>query len=281
MIPAFDVARAAVLKTPLIFASPHSGNIYPQSFTDQSALPLVTLRRNEDAFIDTLFTPVIEAGAAMLSARFPRCFVDANRAPDELPYGWAGASERPTARTKAGYGVIPLIIAENTPIYKKPLPEIIAKGRMEALYHPYHTALRMLINEAKDNFGRALVIDCHSMPGFAPMGARRSDIVLGDRYGMSCAPKTIDVIEKAFKACGYSVTRNYPYAGGYVTEYYGQPATGVETVQIEINRDLYLNPVTLAAKPKPYQALAHDLRVITAEIINILGYDSDLSLAAE
>lgn len=281
MTPAFDVARAQVLKTPLIFASPHSGNIYPQSFTHQSPLPLATLRRNEDAFIHTLFAPVVEAGAALLCARFPRCFVDANRAPDELPFGWGGASERPTARTKAGYGVIPLIIAENTPIYKKPLPEIIAKGRMGTLYHPYHAALRTLIDEAKDSFGRALVIDCHSMPGFAPMGARRADIVLGDRYGMSCAPQVIEVVETAFKTRGYSVTRNYPYAGGYVTEHYGQPATGVEAVQIEINRDLYLNPVTLAAKPKPYQALADDLRLITAEIINTLGDDRDLSLAAE
>ena len=280
MTPAFAVARPKTWDSPLIFTSPHSGACYPDSFIRRSARSLTELRRNEDAYIDALLSCVPDFGAPLLSANFPRCYVDANRAPDELPPGWTGTADKLSARAKAGFGVIPLIIAEDQPIYKEPLAEAVASLRLDALYYPYHHALQDLINEAQDQFGQALVIDCHSMPGFAPMGARRADIVLGDRYGLSCSPHVMDIIENTFKARGLSVTRNYPYAGGYVTSHYGTPSVGVEAVQIEINRDLYQNAVTLKAKPKPYQKLACDLAGIFEDITTQLRPEA-LPLAAE
>lgn len=280
MSPAFTCAQPKSLTSPLIFASPHSGACYPPSFLSRSECSLTDLRQNEDAYIDALLACVTDFGAPLLSANFPRCYVDANRAPDELPKDWDGSAKKLTARAKAGFGVIPLIIAQNKPIYKTPLPKSIAALRMKALYYPYHDALKSLIAQAQNHFGQALIIDCHSMPGFAPMGARRADIVLGDRYGLSCQPHVMDAIEHAFTSRGYSVTRNYPYAGGYVTQHYGVPSTGVEAVQIEINRDLYQNAVTLKAKPKPYQKLAADLADITEELIERLSPAAD-AIAAE
>ena len=226
---------------------------------------------NEDAFIDALFAPVVDLGAPLLSAQFPRCFVDVNRAPDELPYEWTSNSPNSgtksvSPRAEAGLGVIPTMLSETTQIYKKPLSYRAARARLAALYHPYHDALQELITEASLGFGSVLLIDCHSMPGFAPMGSRRPDIILGDRFGVSCHPETIARVENIFRRQGYNVTRNYPYAGGYVTQHYGKPRAGIEALQIEINRDLYLNPVTMKKK-RGYEALAAALKVVAAEII--------------
>lgn len=262
----------------VIFASPHSGNVYPKGFTSRSSLSLKSLRRNEDAYIEELFEPAIAAGAPLLSARFPRCFVDVNRAPDELPFEWAPGAGTPTPRAAAGLGVIPTMLSEHLDIYKKPISYRAARTRLTALYHPYHDALQELITQAGLEFGSALLIDCHSMPGFAPMGSRRPDIILGDRFGVSCHPETIARVEQAFRQQGYSVTRNYPYAGGYVTQHYGKPRAGIEALQIEINRDLYLNPVTLKKK-RSYGLLAENLKAVISDIIK--GQPTADLLAAE
>ena len=265
--PAYVLKEPKTLKTPLIFASPHSGAKYPKPFLSMSGRTISELRKNEDAFIGQLFEDVAKLGAPFLAAQFPRCFVDVNRAADELPSDWPGAAENPTNRAKAGFGVIPQILSEDKPIYKEPLPASVTQGRLEALYHPYHSALKSLIDRALNEFGRALIVDCHSMPGFAPLGARRADIVLGDRYAQSCRPEIMQIFETRFTSQGYSVTRNYPYAGGYVTSHYGQPHTGVEAIQIEINRDLYLNPISMKPKRKGFSVLSRDIKTITSELI--------------
>jgi len=276
--PPIRVIRPEYWRSGVIFASPHSGNIYPKAFTSRSPLTERTLRRNEDAFIDALFTPVVEAGAPLLTAQFPRCYVDVNRAPDELPLNWVPKAKNVSSRAEAGLGVIPTMLSETTSIYKKPLSYRAARERLTALYHPYHDALQDLITEAGLAFGSALLIDCHSMPGFAPMGSRRPDIILGDRFGVSCHPETIARVEQSFREQGYNVTRNYPYAGGYVTQHYGKPRAGIEALQIEINRDLYLNPVTMKAK-KSYAALAANLKTVIADIIE--GQTQFEAMAAE
>lgn len=266
MQPAFSLDIPDVMQAPLIFASPHSGRCYPIALQEMSRLTLHELRRNEDVYIDKLFATAPHHGVAQLTANFPRSFVDVNRAPDELPQDMMPDDYVPTARAKVGLGIVPLIIAENKPIYNK-APKLGAiKARIAALYTPYHTALTDILAGIHAEYGRALLIDCHSMPGFAPMGARRSDIILGDRYGISCAPETINRVEAAFQTRGYSVTRNYPYAGGYVTTHYSDRKRGIETLQIEINRDLYLNPVTLHLK-NGFETLAADIDAIIADLI--------------
>ncbi len=255
----------------IIFASPHSGSIYPQDLLDRTKLSAHQLRRNEDIFIDHLFHSVVAAGAPFLRALFPRVLVDVNRAEDELPPNWSTTLNQDqltqtTPRAAAGLGVIPTYLSESLPIYVR-LPDIQdVQTRLERLYYPYHQALRDLINQSKARFGRALLVDCHSMPGFAPMGARRPDIILGDRFGTACHPDTLTQFRDLFAQAGYNVGVNYPYAGGHTTSHYGRPAEGVEAIQIEINRDLYVNPVTL--KPKSgFIQLKEDLRSITCEIL--------------
>lgn len=264
--PAVRVNRPHMWRSGVIFASPHSGSLYPKAFVNRSELSEQALRRNEDAFITDLFAPAVDLGAPLLAAQFPRCFVDVNRAPDELPYEWTSEAKGNSPRAEAGLGVIPTMLSETTEIYKKPLSFRAARRRLATLYHPYHDALQELITEASLGFDAVLLIDCHSMPGFAPMGSRRPDIILGDRFGVSCHPETIARVERAFQKQGYNVSRNYPYAGGYVTQHYGKPRAGIEALQIEINRDLYLNPVTMKKK-RGYEALSENLNSVIADII--------------
>ena len=167
----------------VIFASPHSGAIYPRSLLARAKVSAHQLRRNEDIFIDHLFHSAVGAGAPFIRALFPRVIVDVNRDASELPPHWDQVNEKAieqsaTSRAAAGLGVVPTYLSENLAIYNR-LPTIAdVKQRLTRLYHPYHAALQDLLNTAIDRFGRALLVDCHSMPGFAPMGSRRPDICL-------------------------------------------------------------------------------------------------------
>ncbi len=266
---------------PIILASPHSGRLYPPCFLERSQQPLSKLRLNEDAYIDELFSDCHSLNIPMLAARFPRCFVDVNRRPDEISTAWAKAVGMPhpfsSARANLGLGVVPTRLSEHMDIYKRPLKPSVLKNRLDRIYTPYHTALRQMIEVTREQFGMALLLDCHSMPGFAAMGERRADIVLGDRHGTSCFPETIKMVEKLFCEQGYSVTRNYPYAGGYVTAHYGEPGRGSEVLQIEINRDLYLNPVTYKKKAG-FERLRANIATILTQLTR---WSSRLPLAAE
>jgi N-formylglutamate amidohydrolase len=263
----FDIFKPQAWQAGVVFASPHSGRHYPQAFQDQSPLSLAQLRRNEDFFVDQLIAGCVPSGAPLLSARFPRCYVDVNRAPTELPQDWAISPAKETPRAAAGLGVVPTHINERTPIYRTAPTRDQAHARLRTLYDPYHAALAGLIRDAQARFGQCLLVDCHSMPGFAPMGSRRPDIILGDRFGRSCIGETLAMVRTLFQQEGYSVAVNYPYAGGFITKHYGQPSLGVEVVQIEINRDLYLNPVTLSPK-RGYDRLAAALDRIMGKIIS-------------
>ena len=232
--------------SPFIFASPHSGCIYPDAFVRQTKLDPLTLRKSEDAYVDELFAAVVEFGAPLLAARFPRALIDANRAPGEIdgamfdgPVGcWVGPR---TPRVAAGLGVIPRIVRDGVEIYPARLPAREALFRFEAFYRPYHTALARLVAETRESFGFAIVIDCHSMP--SPL--RGSDIVIGDCYGESAAPALSAEVHRRLTALGFSVARNAPYAGGYTTKLYGKPEAGVHALQIEVSRALYLDELTL------------------------------------
>lgn len=248
----FDLLRPARARIPLVFSSPHSGRDYPESFITESRLSATALRRSEDAYVDDLFRSVVDLGAPLLRARFPRAYIDVNREPYELdPLMFEGrlptfANTR-SLRVAGGLGTIPRIVGEAQDIYRRKLPAAEAVHRIDSFYKPYHAALRSLLDEARARFGFAILIDCHSMPSTslpqADMG--RADIVLGDRYGTSCSPLLTEFLEMGLRGMGYAVARNKPYAGGFITEHYGQPACDRHAIQIEINRALYMNEKSL------------------------------------
>jgi N-formylglutamate amidohydrolase len=247
----FSILRPESHKAPVVFASPHSGNHYPKDFIDAAILDPVKLRRSEDAFVDELYESVIRFGAPLLKAHFPRAYVDPNREPFELdPKMFKGILpayvNSSSARAAAGLGTIAKVVTNGANIYAHKLDFEEVRTRIEALYHPYHAALRQLIDETRTHFGACLLIDCHSMPSIGgPMdcdqGDSRTDIILGDRFSSSCASWITDIAQTSLEQEGFVVKRNRPYAGGFTTLHYGQPSMRVHTLQIELNRVLYMN----------------------------------------
>ncbi len=240
-VPAL-VSRPAEQTIPFIFASPHSGRLYPAGFVASSRLSPLFLRRSEDAFADLLFGAAVALGAPMIAARFPRALVDVNRGPAELDAAMFDGPltvpvDAPSARVQAGLGVIPRVVRDGAEIYRAKLAPVEAAERLERLYRPYHAALAGLVAETQARFGVAVVVDCHSMPS----AATAPDVVLGDRYGTSAMPALVRHAQQSFELKAFMVARNQPYAGGHTTERYGRPADGVQALQIEINRALYLD----------------------------------------
>ena len=246
--PPFEVLEPARYRGPLLFNSPHSGRIYPPDFLQASRLDLATLRRSEDSFVDELILGVVGQGHPVMRAHFPRCFVDVNREPYELdPRMFDGrlpsfANTR-SMRVAGGLGTVARVVGDAQEIYDQRISVAEALQRIDELYKPYHRSLRRVFLRLHREFGAAVLVDCHSMP--SATGAKderpRADLVLGDRYGTSCVPVIAETIEATMRALGYVVSRNKPYAGGFITEHYGNPTAGLHAVQLEINRSLYMD----------------------------------------
>jgi N-formylglutamate amidohydrolase len=170
-------------------------------------------------------------------------------------------------RVAGGLGTVPRVVADGQEIYRGRMPVDEAVARIEGLYKPYHRTLRGLIQRTARQFGHAVLIDCHSMPS-SSLGRdedAKADFVLGDRFGTSCAPLLIGSFETHLRARGFKVTRNKPYAGGFITEHYGEPNVGRHALQIEINRALYMNETTLAIT-QGFSELVWKLREVVAAV---------------
>jgi N-formylglutamate deformylase len=263
-LPPFEIVEPANRRTPIIFNSPHSGSCYPESFLKESRIELPTLRRSEDSFMDELIADLANRGFPVVRVNFPRCYVDVNREPYELdPRMFAGrlpsfANTR-SMRVAGGLGTIPRVVGDGQEIYRERLSVDEALLRIETLYKPYHRALRRLINRVHQHFGAAVLVDCHSMPsvGVSRDEPRRPDIVIGDRYGTSCTPLLPDLVEDVMGRLGYSTGRNKPYAGGFITEHYGNPASGLHAIQLELNRAIYMDERRRERGPRFAEIASH------------------------
>ena len=277
--PPFVSVEPARQTVPFVFNAPHAGAVYPASFLAASQLDATALRRSEDAYVDELFAGVVGLGAPLLAARFPRAYLDVNREPYELDPRMFDGRLPPFANTRSmrvagGLGTIPRIVADGHDIYRGRFPVADALARIEQLYKPYHRTLRRHLKDTVDRFGQVVLIDCHSMPSTSLHrdDLARADIVLGDRYGTSCAGLLTDLVDTALRARGYVVIRNKPYAGGFITEHYGAPALGRHTLQIEVNRALYMDERNLVPNGR-YRGVAADLVAAFGTVMREVGHD--------
>ena len=267
--PPFEIIEPTEWRAPIIFNSPHSGSIYPDDFLAASRIDLPTLRRSEDSFMDELIGHLSARGFPVVRVNFPRSYVDVNREPYELdPRMFSGrlpsfANTR-SMRVAGGLGTIPRVVGDGQEIYRERIAVDDALARIETLYKPYHRALRRLINRVHQMFGTVVVVDCHSMPsvGVSRDEPRRPDVVIGDRYGTSCTPLLPDRVEETLNGLGYSVGRNKPYAGGFITEHYGNPASGLHAVQLELNRAIYMDERRRERGPR-FDQVAADFAILS------------------
>jgi N-formylglutamate amidohydrolase len=243
------VRRPSQQTVPIVFASPHSGRCYPDELLAASRLDALSLRRSEDSFVDELFAAAPDHGAPLVAATFPRAWCDVNRESweldqamfaDRLP-GWVNTT---SARVGAGLGTIARVVASGEAIYRGKLSFADAEQRIRTCWQPFHDALEGLVAGTQAAFGGCLLVDCHSMPTHGHVsrsGMKAADFVLGDAHGTACSSMVTRLVEELLVAQGFSVRRNDPYAGGYITRHYGRPREGVQALQIEIARDLYMD----------------------------------------
>ncbi len=257
-------------------------------FLSQVAVSEEQLRRGEDTAVDQLFLDATPDGASFIRAHFPRSFVDVNREPYELdPRMFTsplpGYANTRSLRVAGGLGSVPRIVGDNIELYRKKLPTEDALGRIECFHKPYHAALRHLLSRTQSIMGFSILLDCHSMPSLSVGNGKTSsaDIVLGDRHGTSCSAALIHLFGYEARQLGYVTVQNTPYAGGYITEHYGQPQVQSHALQIEINRALYMDEKTLLLG-KNFDRLKSDLATIIARINDLTEQDlSPIRNAAE
>lgn len=281
---AFSLKSPKQRTTCAVFASPHSGRQYPAAFLRQSVLSEREIRSSEDAYVDILFGAAPLFGAPLLAANAPRAYVDLNRGADELDPALVRDVPKSSSnpRISSGLGVIPRVVANGRAIYRGKIDRSEAICRLNRVWHPYHACLDRLVQESCSMFGRAILVDCHSMPHEAIEVAGRHgcrpDVVLGDRYGASASRHIVDQMEEAFVAAGLTVARNAPFAGAFTAQHYGRPSRGQHVVQVEIDRSLYMNEATLEPTESFDEVKAALTEVIAA--ISMIGR-SDMPLAAE
>jgi N-formylglutamate amidohydrolase len=230
------------------------------------------LRRSEDAFVDELMAASPVLGASLLVADFARAYVDLNRSPDELDPDLihdlpSGDRRVPSPRVLAGLGVIPRTVGDGVEIYASRLSFAAAQARLNEVYVPWHAAIEGLIEAEKQAVGQSFVLDCHSMPASAS-GLPENDIVLGDRFGAACAPIYMAEAFSFLRSKGLRVARNNPYAGGYATERYGKPAQNQHSLQIEINRSLYMVEGAMS-KRNSFADVAEILSGLVARLVEV------------
>ena len=247
----FRLIRPERATAPIVVASPHSGRAYAWEWMSDTVLDSQRIRSSEDAYVDLLLERVPHLGVPLLAAEVPRAFVDLNRAEEELDPALVRDVPRggTNPRVSSGLGVIPRVVAQGRAIYSGKISREEARRRIETVWRPYHAQLAQLMDEAAAGFGRAILLDVHSMPheaieNAAPKG-RAPEIVLGDRFGASADASVSDAVEGVFGGLGFRVARNAPFAGAHIAQAYGRPADGRHVVQVEIDRALYMDETRL------------------------------------
>ncbi len=264
-------------RLPVVFDSPHSGLHYPPEF--RFTCPLSLLRQAEDGFVDELFAAAPDHGATLLAALFPRSFIDTNRAADDLEPDMIEGRWRepllPGDRSALGMGLIRRLCRPGIPIYDGRLPAAEIADRIDRYYRPYHFQLAATLDSLFSQFQVVWHVNCHSMPsagGTLPGSdpSPRPDFVLGDRDGTTCGPEFVHFVTRTLEGQGYRVALNNPYKGQELIRRYADPARGRHSLQLEINRRLYMNEETLE-KHSGFEPLRKTLTHLIRRIADYAG----------
>lgn len=262
----------------VILDSPHSGTAYPADF-DYSC-DLATLRRAEDTHVEKLYSFAPELGVAWIEALFPRSYLDANRDITELdvtlmnePWPDPVATDpKVLSKVRLGKGLIWRYTDDGVPIYQRQLSVQEVRQRIASCWKPYHAAVADAIDAGHRQHGYSIHINCHSMPAVASShatefpGLAHADFVVGNRDESTSSKDLALLICEHLRAHGYSVDYNHPYKGVELVRRHSNPAQHRHSVQLEINRKLYMDEQTLEIS-EGFGPLQHALRSLVALLL--------------
>jgi N-formylglutamate deformylase len=258
-------------EAPLVFDSPHSGSHYPDDF--RFCCPLDLLRTAEDSYVDELYAAAPELGGTLIGALFPRSYVDPNRAADDLDTAlFEGPWPQPLSpshRTRSGLGLVRRVARPGIPIYDHKLTIAEVRARIDRYHTPYHSVLDETCDRLHRKFGTVWHINCHSMPSqrSGKKGGHCADFVLGDRDGTTCAPELTDFVARVLRGRGYTVRINEIYKGVEIVKRQGRPAARRHSLQIEVDRALYMDQKTLE-KTADFARLQADISYLIEALTN-------------
>ncbi len=259
----------------LLYDSPHSGRYYPPDFA--TIAQGADLRRGEDAYVDELLHGATRFETCVLEATYPRVYIDVNRAETDVDVGllaepWDGPLA-PTEKSARGLGLIRRYVTPGVEVNARLLTAAEVRERIDRVYRPYHRALASLTDEIRRAHGVVWHVNWHSMKSVGNTmtpdgaGAARADYVVSDRDGTSANPDFTAFIVEALRDAGATVSVNDPYKGGTIIQRLGSPATGVHSVQVEINRRLYLDE-TRVEKTAGFGALQQTIDALTKQLVH-------------
>ncbi len=295
--PAFTLRMLPGAPIPVLISAPHAGRDYPAHVIAHLRDPAAAALRLEDRRVDGLAEAVAQAtGAGLLVAHAPRAMVDLNRSPEDVdwsmveggaPHGAFGTARHSLAnrRSRGGLGLVPRRLSGLGEIWKGRLSSAELAARIGGIHAPYHAVLSRTLEDLRDRWGAALLIDLHSMPPLQPRpaGQPAAEFVIGDRFGASCDRALVCAAFSYFEANGRAVAHNRPYAGGYVLDRHAAPARRIHAIQLEVCRASYLDAAMSEASgraPGVARLLAGLVRVLAAEVAAI-GGSGRLAQAAE
>lgn len=271
---------------PVVVSVPHAGRIYPHEILSAARAPQKTLERLEDGWCDRIAMPAVHAGATVICALWARAVADCNRAEGQMAPGEVAHSIRhqfsaPGRKERAGLGVIPTRLFDAGPLWRHPIDAEGLSWRLDQFHRPYHAALAGALVRTRARFGRAILIDLHSMPTIpAGQPGHGAKIVVGDRFGSSAAEWIVEQALSAAKLLGERISHNQPYAGGHITRMHGHPEKAIHAIQIEIDRSLYLH-ADGSADPAKVARLSHWFSAFISSLAKASPADHSVVRAAE
>lgn len=262
----------------LVFDSPHSWRDWPAD-----GPPIIAsqddLQTSWDAWVDEIWTAAAAGRAPVVWARFHRAYIDANRARDDidaqmLAEPWTAAT-RPSDKSRRGFGLLRRYVLPGVPLYGHLLPADEVAHRIRGCYDPYHAKVASLMDAAHARHGVVVHINCHSMKSVGnamndDAGQPRPDLVVSDLDGTSADPSLTRWVAARLGGLGYGVCINHPYRGGELIRRHGNPAQGRHSLQIEINRALYMNERRFE-RTEGFARLVADLKTFVGQLLHALG----------
>lgn len=274
----YKIHRPAGRSVPLVLDSPHSGHDFPADFV--TAVTVAQLRSAEDVDVNELYVHAPQHGAVLLEALFPRSYIDPNRAAGDVDLELLDApwpdSYQPSGKARLGKAVVWRLLDDGSPIYHGKLTVETVRQRIAQYLLPYQEALKSLLDATHAAHGVVYHINCHSMEpvggamGEGGAGRARADVVLGDRDGSTCKPEFTQRVAAFFESRGYSVAINDPYKGVELVRLYSNPAHNRHSLQLELNKDLYLHRGSLERNAH-FAVLQADLRDLIAQLARELN----------
>lgn len=237
MIP-YRIIRSSEPLVPIVISIPHCGTDFPEEIRSEYHPELIQHPDDTDWFVDRLYSIATELGITIIHATISRWVIDLNRNPDNSPLYSDG---------RIITGLCPVTSFAGEPLYldnRKTVSETDTEHRKAIYFTPYHKVIEQELIALKEKFNHILLWDCHSIRRQVATIQKDPfpDLILGTAKGSACHPNLEKAALEALKMGPYEVSLNHPFQGGYITRHNGRPGKGIHAIQLEMSKDLYMDP---------------------------------------